>query len=152
MEEEKIDAIKAWPESKSVQDIQVFIAFANFYRLFIQGFSKIAAPLTSMLKTNPQPASDLRATNINNSEVIESSGKNERKSAKFDFTKPVRREKEPSFLTPDTRRAFTQLIQAFTEAPIFRHFDPECHIRIEIDFFGYAIGGVFSQMSSEMGQ
>ena len=35
IEEEIIDAVKAWPEPKSVQDIQVFIGFANFYRRFI---------------------------------------------------------------------------------------------------------------------
>ena len=52
MEEERIDAIKTWPEPKSVQDILVFIGFANFYRRFIQSFSKIATPLTSMLKTS----------------------------------------------------------------------------------------------------
>ena len=53
MEEEKIDAVKAWPKPKSVRDIQVFIGFANFYWHFFQGFSKIAAPLISMLKTSP---------------------------------------------------------------------------------------------------
>ena len=53
MEEERIDAVKAWPEPKSVRDIQVFIGFANFYQRFIQGFSKIATPLTLMLKTSP---------------------------------------------------------------------------------------------------
>ena len=52
MEDERIKTVKSWPEPKSVQDIQVFIGFANFYRRFIQGFSKIAAPLTSMLKTS----------------------------------------------------------------------------------------------------
>ena len=51
MEDERIEAVRNWPEPKSVRDIQVFIGFANFYRRFIQGFSKIAAPLTSMLKT-----------------------------------------------------------------------------------------------------
>ena len=35
MEEDRIDAVKAWPEPKSVQDIQVFIEFANFYQRFI---------------------------------------------------------------------------------------------------------------------
>ena len=89
MEEERIDAVKAWPEPKLIRDIQVFIGFANFYRRFIQGFSKIAAPLTSMLKTSPQPAAALPATAVDNSEVIESSGRNEEKSAKSDFTKPV---------------------------------------------------------------
>ena len=50
MEEGRIEAVKAWPEPKSIRDIQVFLGFANFYRRFIQGFSRIAAPLTSMLK------------------------------------------------------------------------------------------------------
>ena len=44
IEDERIEAVKFWPEPKSVQDIQVFIRFANFYWRFIQGFSKIAAP------------------------------------------------------------------------------------------------------------
>ena len=51
IEAERIEVVKEWPELKSIQDIQVFLGFANFYRQFIQGFSKIAAPLTSMLKT-----------------------------------------------------------------------------------------------------
>ena len=50
MEDERIEAVKRWPEPQSVRDIQVFLGFANFYRRFIQGFSRIAAPLTSMLK------------------------------------------------------------------------------------------------------
>lgn len=51
MEDKRIEAVKNWLEPQSVRDIQVFIRFANFYRRFIQGFSRIAAPLTSMLKT-----------------------------------------------------------------------------------------------------
>ena len=52
MKEERIKAVKQWPEPQSVRDIQVFLGFANFYRRFIQEFSRIAAPLTSMLKTS----------------------------------------------------------------------------------------------------
>ena len=51
MEDERIEAVKNWPEPKSIWDIQVFIGFANFYWRFIQDFNRIAAPLTSMLKT-----------------------------------------------------------------------------------------------------
>ena len=87
----------------------MFIGFANFYWRFIQGFSKITAPLTSILKTSSQPASAPLATGVNNSEVINYSGRNEGKSTKSDFTKPVRKVEKPSFLTPNTRRAFTQL-------------------------------------------
>ena len=105
-----------------------------------------------MLKTSPQPAGALAATGIDDIKIVGSSDRNKKKSAKSDFTKPVRGAEEPSFLTPDARRAFTQLRQAFTEAPILRHFDPERHIQIETDASGYAIGGVLSQMILETSQ
>ncbi len=50
MEEGQIKAVRNWPELLSVSNIQVFLRFANFYRQFIYGFSRLAAPLTSMLK------------------------------------------------------------------------------------------------------
>ena len=103
MEEGKINAVKAWPEQKSVRDIQVFIGFANFYWRFIQSFSKITALLTSILKTSPQLADTLLVTDVDDSKVVSSSGRNNKKSAKSDFTKPMYRAKEPSFLIPDTR-------------------------------------------------
>ena len=55
------------------------------------------------------------------------------------------------YLTPDARRAFTQLRQAFTKAPILQHFDPEYHIQIETDASGYAISDVLSQLT-DLGQ
>ena len=71
-----------------------------------------------MLKTSLHLAVALPATAINNSEVIDSSSRNNRKLAKLDFIKPVRRAEKPSFLTFDARRPFTQLKQVFTKAPI----------------------------------
>ena len=53
-----------------------------------------------------------------------------------------------SFFTSEAWSAFNRLRLAFTKAPILRHFDPECHIRIETDASGYAIGGVLSQLAS----
>ena len=37
--------------------------------------------------------------------------------------------------------------QAFIEAPILNHFDLKCHIQIETDALGYAIGRIFSQLT-----
>ena len=51
IEVKKIEVIKDWPKPKSVCNIQVFLSFANFYWLFIQGFNKITTLLISMLKT-----------------------------------------------------------------------------------------------------
>ena len=60
MEEGRIKAEKHWPEPKSARDIQVSIEFANY----IVGFSRIAAPLTSMSKTSGIEASSGKDDNI----------------------------------------------------------------------------------------
>ena len=51
------------------------------------------------------------------------------------------------YLTPNAKRVFTQLRQAFTKAPILQNFDPEYHIQIETDVSGYAISEVLSQLT-----
>ena len=196
IEAKRIEVVKDWPEPKSVQDIQVFLGFANFYWQFIQSFSRIVAPLTSILKTtsklvssrndgsrsascgndDSRPASE---RNDGNSEVdgfgsgvehAKKSGKSKsqelaksQKSPKSGKSKGEKSKKPPksrnspnydakdtgpNFLTPKARSAFNRLRLVFTEAPILRHFDPECHIRIETDASGYAIGGVLSQLAS----
>ena len=52
-----------------------------------------------------------------------------------------------AFFTTDARKTFTELRQAFIEAPILNHFNLEHHIRIETDVLGYAIGRIFSQLT-----
>ena len=152
--DERIEAVKNWPEPKSIRDIQVFISFANYYQRFIQGFSRIAAPLTSMLKTTGSSDSAPRL-GADDDEVVGGGGdRNLSKSKKSKNTKSGSQTRigatgEPTFLTPGAREAFNQLRQAFTKAPILRHFDPEYHIRIETDASGYAIGGVLSQLTSD---
>jgi hypothetical protein len=46
----KIEIIIEWPELKFFRNIQKFLGFINFYRRFIKDNSRIAAPLTSILK------------------------------------------------------------------------------------------------------
>ena len=55
--------------------------------------------------------------------------------------------REPTFLTPGAKKAFNQLKQVFTKAPIFQHFDPEYYIQIETDTSSYAIRAVLSQLT-----
>lgn len=50
MDPAKVSCILNWPVPTSVHDIQVFLGFANFYRHFIHNYSRITAPLTSLLK------------------------------------------------------------------------------------------------------
>ncbi|XP_071629552.1 uncharacterized protein [Temnothorax longispinosus] len=46
----KIEAVQNFPIPKSAKNIKQFLGLAGYYRRFIQGFSKIAKPLTNLLK------------------------------------------------------------------------------------------------------
>ena len=50
MDHEKVKAITDWPTPKKLIQVQEFIGFLNFYRRFIEGFSKIARPLHDLTK------------------------------------------------------------------------------------------------------
>jgi len=50
----KIEAVVKWESPKSAIEIRSFVGLAGYYRRFIEGFSKIAAPLT-LLTRKDQP-------------------------------------------------------------------------------------------------
>ena len=52
--ERKVQSIKDWKHLRSVKQVQIFIAFANFYRRLIKHFSKICKPITETLKGDPR--------------------------------------------------------------------------------------------------
>ena len=153
MEEERIDAVKNWPKPKSVRDIRVFLGFANFYHCFIQGFSRIAALLTSMLRMSPIPTSvPQKSMNLVDEFGRGDRGENEARTS-ASTKRPTGADYLSSdhvshavsnYLTPNAKKTFDQLCQAFTEAPIFQHFDLERYIRVETDASEYAIGGLLS--------
>ena len=48
MDPEKIQTVVNWPRPTCLKDFQAFIGFGNFYRRFIQEFSKIISPLVRL--------------------------------------------------------------------------------------------------------
>lgn len=50
MEPSRVDSITGWPAPRNFKELQSFLGFANFYRRFIDGYSKSVRPLTDMLK------------------------------------------------------------------------------------------------------
>ena len=99
-----------------------------------------------------KPKLEKSAKSLKSSKSGNSKGKKSAKSKK-----PLKSRNSPnfdakkaglSFLTPKARSAFNCLQLAFTKALILQHFDLECHIPIETDVSGYAIGGVLSQLTS----
>ena len=137
----------------------MFIGFANFYWYFIQGFSRIAAPLISMLKTTGLfEKSALRAFKAGNNKVVggdnranetivDSSKSKNKKSRKSTCVPNIRAKRKLNFLTSNAKKAFNHLRLAFIKAPILWHFDLESYIRIEIDVSSYAISRVLSELN-----
>jgi len=55
----KVEVVLKWERLKSVTEIRSFVGLAGYYRRFIEGFSKIAEPLTQLTrKDQPFPWTD----------------------------------------------------------------------------------------------
>ena len=46
----KIEAIKDWPRPTTVTKIWSFLGLARYYKRFVEGFSRIVAPLTLLTR------------------------------------------------------------------------------------------------------
>ena len=51
-EPEKISAVRQWPVPTNVHELHSFLGFASYYRCFVKGFAKVAAPLHALLGGN----------------------------------------------------------------------------------------------------
>ena len=46
----KIEAVVNWKPPKNVSEVRSFLGLAGYYRKFVEGFSRIAAPLTKLTR------------------------------------------------------------------------------------------------------
>ena len=107
IKDERIEAERNWSEPKLVKNIWVFLGFANLYRRFISGFSKIVGPLTSMLRTTwlGKNSSSLIAEDAEVSSV--SGGNCEDKTVKRSPLTSKNLNGAMDYLIPKARLAFT---------------------------------------------
>ena len=116
-DEEKVSAVKEWATPRTETDLRAFLGTAGYYRRFIKNFSKIAAPLTSLLGGSKEE------------------GKNKRKR------NPIHHR-----WGGDQDEAFNKLKQALTEAPILGYPDFEKPYIVETDASFHGLGAVLSQV------
>ena len=91
---------------------------------------------------------ELDGYEVNGGEVRDNKiGKKVQKTFKFKKSRKSKKTVESDFLTLGARLTFIKLRQIFFKASILHHFDLEYHILVETDAFGYAIGGVLSQLT-----
>jgi len=48
----KVSTVRNWKQSSTVTEIKSFLGLAGYYRKFIEGFSKIASPLTKLTQND----------------------------------------------------------------------------------------------------
>jgi len=46
----KVKVVVNWPRPTNITEVRSFLRMARYYRRFVEGFSKIALPLTKMLR------------------------------------------------------------------------------------------------------
>ena len=103
------------------------MGFANFYRRFIEGYSRICTPLFNLLKTvdKNQDAS----TDLITAPTLAKKGANK---ALIDWT-------------PHCQEVFDELKTQFCSAPVLKHFDPTLETILETDASDYVVSGILSQ-------
>lgn len=117
---DRIRTIREWPMPRTVRDIRVFIGFMNYYRRFIEGFSRKALPLTKLTQKAPNAARGGPA---------------------------MRREESQSLdIGIEGRKAWQELRDSFMTVPILAHFERGRKTRAEVDASGGAIAGILSQL------
>ena len=48
----KTEAVSQWQQPKNVSEVRSFLGLAGYYRRFVEGFSRIALPLTQLTRKN----------------------------------------------------------------------------------------------------
>ena len=127
MQKNKIQAIRDWLTSKTINDIQQFVDLINFYWRFIQNFSRIVASLTLMFR-----------------DFDEIFRKNKFKKRKRNRSRSAQR--FVKFLTFEVMKVFEILKLCFVEMSLFYHFDFVCRLKIEIDASDHAIDDMLIQL------
>ena len=103
---EKVSAVNNWEITKTIQDVQCLLGFANFHRRFIKGYSRICTPLFNLIKTVDKDTSTPTVTT--------------------NPAEPVKKKtnKEPIEWIPRSQEVFDELKTRFCSAPFLETLQP----------------------------
>jgi hypothetical protein len=118
MELDRVATVQEWLTPTTVREVRVFLGFANYYRRFIKGYSRLANGLNKVTIGRPGSAPG---------------GQAQRKE-----------ELVPIELSREAQESFIALKAAFSKGPVLRHFNPKKPTRLETDASRYAILGIIS--------
>ncbi|XP_056314361.1 retrovirus-related Pol polyprotein from transposon 412 [Danio aesculapii] len=112
----KVEAVANWPCPASVTELRSFLGFASYYRRFVEGFSKLAAPLHRLVALLANPK--------------------HRKGNAHDFA---------ASWSAECQSSFEGLKMKLTSAPVLAYADFSLPFILEIDASQGGLGAVLSQ-------
>lgn len=112
----KIDVVAKWQRPTNVTELQSFLGFASYYRRFVDGFAKLAAPLHRL-------AAELRNTKTRTQVA-------QRLSAAW---------------TEDCERCFEGLKRKLVEAPVLAYANFSLPFILDVDASHSGLGAVLSR-------
>ena len=127
MDPEKVSAVLNWEVPKTIQHVQCFLGFANFYRRFIEEYSRICTPLFNLLKTVDKDKETSTVT------------------TNPDLPGKKVTNKTPIEWTLCCQQVFNELKSRFCSAPVLKHFDQTLETILETDASDYVVSGILSQ-------
>jgi hypothetical protein len=114
----KVQTIVEWATPCTLCDVQCFLGFVNFYRIFIKNYSKIATPLICLTGKEFFSWNDQMQEAFDSLKLVFSSAPI---LIHVDFTKPFFLESDAS--NDQMQEAFDSLKLVFYSAPILIHVD-----------------------------
>lgn len=121
---QKLEAVTSWPRPTKVTELRSFLGFCSYYRWFVEGFAKIAHPLTELLKNQEGTGSD-------------SEGLGKPKAGPRKKKESIQEE-----WTPQCEGAFRQLKWSLTTATVLAYADPTKSYELHVDASRDGLGGV----------
>lgn len=122
----KIEALKTWPKPQTLKELRSFLGFSGYYRRYVEGYSKIAKPLTSLTAGYPPTRKTIKVSK--------------------DGTK-YHNPKEPfgERWTPACQKSFEEIIEKLTTSPVLGFANPEIPYIIHTDASTTGLGAALYQ-------
>ncbi|KAL6462437.1 hypothetical protein MHYP_G00288590 [Metynnis hypsauchen] len=115
----KIAAVKEWSMPTTVKELQSFLGLCSYYRRYVEGFSKIAAPLHDL---------------VNQCRAVSTAKSSQKLSALWDA---------------NSQDAFDTLKEKLVTAPVLGYADFTCPFILETDTSGQGLGANLCQQQGD---